>query len=180
METDQLIRLALENGADHAAFAPVSKIPFDPEFRKICESNTCGNYGQCWTCPPFVGTIEELIAKAKTYRVALVYQTISKIEDSFDIEGMLEAGNRHNRIAEQIAAAVIPVAGEDVLHLSAGGCRICEVCSKRENQPCRFPDRALSSLETYGVSVSGLAQLCGLNYINGKNTVTYFGAFFIH
>ena len=30
----------------------------------------------------------------------------------------------------------------------------------------------------YGVNVSALAKLVGLNYINGANTVTYFGAIF--
>jgi len=27
------------------------------------------------------------------------------------------------------------------------------------------------------MNVSTLAKLCGMNYINGKDTVTYFGAF---
>ena len=43
---------------------------------------------------------------------------------------------------------------------------------------CRFPDRAMSSLEAYGVNVSELAVQCGMRYINGENTVTYFGAVF--
>lgn len=42
----------------------------------------------------------------------------------------------------------------------------------------RFPDRAMSSLEAYGVNVSELAVQCGMRYINGENTVTYFGAVF--
>ena len=37
-------------------------------------------------------------------------------------------------------------------------------------------DRACASLEAYGVSVSQLAELSGMRYINGENTVTYFGA----
>ena len=32
--------------------------------------------------------------------------------------------------------------------------------------------------KTYGVAVSELAASCGMNYINGKDTVTYFGALF--
>ena len=179
MEKNKLISLAIEKGADHAGFARVSDLSFNREFRAICEANGCGNYGKCWTCPPFVGEIDELMARLKTYREVLVYQTISQIEDSFDIEGMLEAGNRHNRIAEQIAAAVLPKLNGEVLHLSAGGCRLCPVCAKREDKPCRFPDRALASLEAYGVSVSDLALAAGLKYLNGVNTVTYFGAFFI-
>lgn len=44
-------------------------------------------------------------------------------------------------------------------------------------EPCRFPDRAMASLEAYGVAVSELAEACGMKYINGQSTVTYFGAF---
>ena len=66
--------------------------------------------------------------------------------------------------------------GEDWLHLGAGGCRLCPVCAKRTNEPCRHPQDAMASLETYGVAVSELAASCGMKYINGQNTVTYFGA----
>jgi hypothetical protein len=34
----------------------------------------------------------------------------------------------------------------------------------------------MPSLEAYGVNVSGLASVAGMKYINGQDTVTYFGA----
>lgn len=179
-ERSRLISLASENGADNAALAKVAGLEFNKEFRQICEGNACGLYGNCWMCPPFVGEIEQLIKEVKTYSDVLVYQTISRIEDSFDIEGMTDAGMRHNRIAGQIAQAVMPsFSTKQILHLAAGGCRVCSVCAQKENEPCRFPDRALSSLEAYGISVLNLAQSCGLSYNNGPNTITFFGAFFI-
>ena len=36
----------------------------------------------------------------------------------------------------------------------------------------------MASLEAYGVNVSELASASGMKYINGQNTVTYFGAVF--
>ena len=63
-----------------------------------------------------------------------------------------------------------------VLHLGAGGCGVCEVCAKKTGEPCRFPDKAMPSLEAYGVNVSELARAAGMKYVNGQNTVTYFGA----
>lgn len=42
---------------------------------------------------------------------------------------------------------------------------------------CRFSERAVSSLEAYCMNVSTLAGLCGMKYINGKDTMAYFGAF---
>ena len=108
----------------------------------------------------------------------LVYQTVSRLEDSFDFEGMMEAAHQHSLLSrrmEQLCAGRIP--GQR-LHLGAGGCHVCDTCSKVDNEPCRHPDQAMASLEGYGVNVSELAAASGMKYINGQNTVTYFGAVF--
>ena len=62
------------------------------------------------------------------------------------------------------------------LLLGAGGCRVCQCCAKVNGQACRHPEQALSSLEAYGINVSVLASMAGMKYINGANTVTFFGA----
>ena len=178
MDEQKLIDQALRLGAYKAAVIPVDRIHFDRSFRSLCESNACGNFGMCWMCPPDAGDIDELIAEAKTFSKALVYQTVGKLEDSFDIDGMLEAGEQQNQLAQKISDQFSSLPFEKALHLGAGGCRVCPVCAKRTGEPCRFPDRAMASLETYGVAVSELAESCGMKYINGQNTVTYFGAFF--
>lgn len=161
------------SGAPHAV-VKVGELRFDSSFRALCEANSCGYYGKCWTCPPDAGTIEELMQKAKRYEHALVFQTVSKLEDSFDIEGMHEASLRHNKLVQRVRDA----AKEEYpgcFILGAGACGVCAVCSKRENKPCRFPDKAISSLEACGIDVSQAAKLAGMRYINGENTVTYFG-----
>ena len=158
-----------------AGITKVEDIQFEPEFRKACEANSCGNYGKCWMCPPDAGPIDELIARAKTYRYALVYQTIGQLEDSYDFEGMMEAAHTHSQLSERLRPVFASCGLERTLHLGAGGCHVCSVCAKRTEEPCRHPDLAMASLETYGVNVSQLARLCGMKYINGENTVTYFG-----
>ena len=177
MNEQKLIDLALSLGAYQAAVIPVSRIHFDKSFRSLCESNACGNFGMCWMCPPDVGDIVKLIEEAKTFQSALAYQTVGELADGYDIEGMLEAGNRHNRLAQKISGAFASLPFGKTLHLGAGGCRVCPVCAKRTGGPCRFPDRAMASLEAYGVAVSELAEACGMKYVNGQSTVTYFGAF---
>ena len=177
MDEQALIARLEEMGAKKAALVDVAQIRFDRKFREMCESNVCGNYGACWTCPPDAGDIDDLIQEAKSYDKALVYQTISPLEDSFDVEGMLEAGKRHNDLAQEISQwARTQQPFSKWLHLGAGGCRLCPVCAKRTDEPCRHPEDAMASLETYGVAVSELAATCGMKYINGQNTVTYFGA----
>ena len=163
---------AISLGAYKASVIPVSEIKTDVAFRDMCKANMCGKYGRCYTCPPDVGEIEELIDRLKNYTYILVYQTVFEIEDSFDIEGMQEAAEKHGAL---VSAIMQNVKG-DVLHLGAGGCHLCGKCAKITNEPCRHPDKAISSLEAYGVNVSELAKSSGMKYINGQNTVTYFGA----
>lgn len=173
---DRLTQLALDFGADRASVIAVEDMEIDASFRTLCESNVCGNYGKNWMCPPDAGDIHELMDRLKSYRYALVYQTVSALEDSYDFEGMMEAGARHNRLilAMREQADRLPLSRQ--LHLGAGGCRVCDLCAKRTGEPCRHPGKAVASLETYGVNVSKLAAAAGMKYINGQNTVTYFGA----
>lgn len=178
LDEEKLIEQALSLGAYRAAVIPVERVHFDRSFRSLCESNACGNFGCCWTCPPDAGDIDELIAAAKTFDRVLVYQTVGELEDSYDFEGMMAAGAAHNDLAQRLTDRLAALPFAQTLHLGAGGCRVCPVCAKRTGEPCRHPDRAMASLETYGVAVSELAEACGMKYINGQNTVTYFGGFF--
>lgn len=154
----------------------VDKIVFDTVFRDMCESNGCGNYGRNYTCPPHCGEIDDMIANAKTFDTILVYQTISPLEDSYDYEGMMAAGKKHGVLSDEINDFLLNSGSGNYLHLGAGGCRVCETCGVQTGEPCRHPNKALTSLEATGISVSQLAESCAMKYINGENTVTYFGA----
>ena len=61
----------------------------------------------------------------------------------------------------------------DMLVLSAGGCHRCETCTYPD-APCRFPEKLVPSVSSFGIHVSKLAANARINYINGANTVTYF------
>lgn len=173
---DRLAGIALSLGAYKATVIPVELVETNAAFRDLCASNACGNYGRNWMCPPDAGDIHELMAQLRTYTYVLVYQTVTELEDSYDFEGMMDAGVSHNalmaRLRDRLNGEGLPRA----LHLGAGGCRMCPVCAKRTGEPCRKPDLAVASLETYGINVSKLATAAGMKYINGQDTVTYFGA----
>ena len=177
---EQLRSKVLELGAFRAEMVCPAEIVTDASFRKMCEAKMCGNYGKNYKCPPDIGDIEELMAQIKSYDMALVYQTVGELEDSFDFEGMAEVAAKHDKLSWAVWDYTDEVYGkEGILHLGAGGCTRCPVCGKKTGEPCRFPDRALGSLEGYGINVSKLAAQAGMKYINGQNTVTYFGAVFM-
>lgn len=173
---DELAALARARGAGNAAVIPVKEIVLERKFRDMCAANACGTYGKCWMCPPDIGDIETLMEEVRTYSYALVYQYVGALEDSYDVEGMADAKKFHVRLAQSLRTVFYEKDIEKTLHLGSGGCGVCTVCAKKTGEPCRSPFLAMSSLEAYGINVSRLAESAGMKYINGANTVTYFGA----
>ena len=180
MKNDELFSAlsaaAVRLGAHKANVINVSDIVLECEFRAMCEANLCGVFGKCYMCPPDVGDIDVLMRRVGEFRFVLVYQIVGAIKGNFDFDGMTVAKRRSFTLAQELRA-VFSVRGiKKALHLGVGGCGVCEVCAKLSGEPCRHPELALSSLEAYGVNVSELACAAGMRYINGENTVTYFGA----
>ena len=175
MNEEQLIQIALDCGATKAVVIRQEDIVLSAEFRAMCEANRCGVYGKCYMCPPDVGPIEELMAKVRSYDRGLLYQTITPLEDSYDFEGMTEAKKAFTGLAQRLRDELTPILGEDALHLGAGGCGLCQPCAKVTGEPCRHPDRAMASLESCGMDVYNTCKGTPLKYINGADTVTYFG-----
>lgn len=175
IDFERIALAALESGAAKATVIPQEQVVLSREFYEICRSNACGNFGRCWMCPPDIGPIDGLMERVRSYPFALLYQTIGQLEDSFDIDGMTDAARNHARVSQRVQSAVAPLVADGCFHLSCGGCHLCESCAKVENQPCRFPDKALMPMEGVGVDVYNTVKDTPLKYINGQNTVTYFG-----
>ena len=176
-ETEQNIIGELKDfGVSAAVFFDASDIKFSAEFRDMCRSNYCGSYGKNYKCPPSVGEMDDCIAEVRSYDRALLVQTIRNIEDSYDFEGMRDAGDDHaaNMVKlREYLSENHSFAG--ALYLSAGGCKICPKCGILTDTPCRAPDRAISSVEAYCMNVADMTEAHGLHYINGENTVSFVG-----
>ena len=170
---DKILQAA--NGRIHQwAVVEVKDIEFSEEVVAACRANYCGNYNKSWMCPPHVGTLEELKSRYTAYRYAFVFTTRHEVEDSFDIEGMFAARLVHDEVEDLIR----PCLPENARVLGAGGCNVCKQCAYPE--PCRFPEKAKSSVEACGINVVSLAKTAKINYTNGENTVTYFSVVFLN
>ncbi len=177
-DTNLLIQKAVELGATAAGVIAVKDILFEPEYRKLCESNACGKFGTNWMCPPHVGDIHELIAQAKGYEKGLVFQSVYTLEDSYDFEGMMQAGKEHKKLTITLRDELMELPSfEKYLMLGSGSCGVCKPCEIKNDKPCPYPERAIPSLEAYGIAVSELAALADMKYMNGQDTVTYFAMF---
>lgn len=162
-----------ELGIHQFAFMKTADLIFSDGVRKLCEVNSCGQYGKTWACPPGVGSLTECKEKVLKYENLFVFTTMHPLEDSFDFEGMEDGKAKHNQVCPAIAN-LFREHYEDLLILSAEGCSRCDACTYPD-APCRFPETLFPSIESYGVEVNRLAAKAGVNYINGANTVTYFG-----
>lgn len=180
MDLEALCRQTEALGAHRCGILAVKDIVFIPELVDACRKNVCGNYGRNWMCPPSVGDPRRLMERAGQYSHGLLFQTVSALEDSFDFEGMTAAKTRHNELTESVRDLMSAGNSGELLVLGAGGCGLCERCAKIDDEPCRFPERAHSSMEAYGIYVSATAEQCGMKYINGANTVTYFSLILFH
>jgi len=151
-----------------------AELPFSVEVTKACEQNACGKYGRSWTCPPAVGTAEENREKLLAFSGVFVATHVGRLEDSFDIDGMTAAGRRASEILRELSARLD---GAGIRHrtLGCGACSLCKPCTCPD-EPCRFPEKAIVSVEACGIDVVALSRICGINYHNGANTVTYFFA----
>ena len=172
---ERLVEIALECGAANAVVIPQSQIALSAEFRDICRKNSCGNYGKFYSCPPDIGDIQALMMQVRRYSHGLLYQSVTAVMDSFDFAGMMRAGRVHGQLSQKIHKVVKPLVGEPMMHMTAGGCFLCKTCAKQEGKPCRYPENMLPQLEGCGVDVYNTVKSIDMKYINGKNTVTYFG-----
>ena len=176
METvlSQLVGDAKALNATHASIAEVAEIKFNEDFRKLCEQNSCGSYNKNWMCPPAVGLINDLKERAQGFKQGLLFQTVHPLASSLDWKGMLEGGVNHTIIFRKILECMeTNYHFKEILPLNAGPCTYCAKCAYLAGEPCKFPDKAVSSVEANGIDVMALVKSSGIPYNNGKNTVSF-------
>ena len=169
----EVLKMAEDAGFSHMALADRATWHTMKEVRDMCAADKCNAYGHSWTCPPACGTIEECQARMMEYDWGVLVQTTQMLEDSMDYEGMME-GEKTQKERFSDFLKKLREKDIDVLALSSGGCRICRKCSYPDS-PCRFPEKAHSSMEAYDLLVSQVCKDNNLGYYYGKDTVTYTG-----
>lgn len=157
------------------AWLKTEKITFLQRVRDICRTE-CPRYGTSWACPPGVGTVEECRQRCGQYPDVFVFSTIAEVRDITDMEETLSTRAEHEEITRQVAETFRRYFG-DVIVLSTESCDICKTCTYPERE-CRHPDRMFPCVESYGILVTDLAQMGGMEFMNGANVVTWFSVIF--
>lgn len=168
--TDYWCGKALRTGFDNGAAIDPRSLVSREDVRAMCAENKCGAYGKNWTCPPAIGTTEDCQRKILQYQHGILLQTVGHTTKAVDSKCYRETEQRHLRNFHALAEAMsIPF--PDALFLGSGGCRICKQCAYPE--PCRFPEKAVSSMEGYGLFVTQVCREAGVPYHYGDGTITY-------
>jgi Predicted metal-binding protein (DUF2284). len=166
-----IIEKAQAEGFETAAPLSVDTLCFLPEIREMCKADRCHRYDRCWTCPPACGPLEDCAAKARAYDCGVLLQTVGELEDSFDFEGFKRIEQLHK---QRLLHLVEVLRGEkrDILPMGAGACTVCDDCTCPES-PCRYPEKAIISMEAFGLWVSDVCKKNGVPYNYGENKMAY-------
>lgn len=165
----------IESFAKELGFDTVAS--FDPvilearnDVREMCNSDKCMIYGKNWGCPPYCGTVEECQQKMRAYSHGVLLQTVGHMSKAIDSRCYRETERRHLEHFYTMAD-MVKKKYPHALCLGAGGCRVCKKCAFPE--PCRFPEKTMSSMEGYGLFVTQVCRDVGIPYYYGERTITY-------
>ena len=178
MKYEELAALAEQSGFTAWVPLDVSTLEVKQAVRDMCADNTCGAYEKRWSCPPGCGTIEECGERLRKFTHGILVQTCGDVEDSLDFEAMMDIEADHKAHFEQMYAALREKGGE-LLALGAGCCTQCRECTYPD-APCRFPDKAVASMEAYGLLVLEVCKANGLTYYYGPEKMAYNSCFLLN
>ena len=161
---------AVSLGFTKAVPLDVSTLQPRQDVRDMCAADKCGAYGKNWTCPPHCGTLDECISKMQQYSRGILLQTVGITEKTIDTKAYRRTETQHlaqfHRICDEIRKNY-----PHALCLGSGGCRICSKCAFPES--CRFPEKACSSMEGYGLFVTQVCRDNDCEYYYGEKTIAY-------
>ena len=174
---EEILAIADELNFSHYGILETENLVFLQEVRDMCAANRCNMYDKTWCCPPACGTLEEISQKAKGFSNGIVLQMTGQMEDDFDVETMMDT---EATLKERMMQMIEMLHSKDVefLPMSAGACTLCKECTYPD-APCRDPAGATSPMEALGMLVSEVCSANGVDYYNGKGTITYTACFLL-
>ena len=127
-----------------------------PRFLACCAE--CRGYGRTWACPPYDMDPNDIWAE---YDSILLYAKKVEIRGRDECPALspAELADAYNSILDPVKAELmeelyeLEMSTPKSLALSAGGCDICDECTRQSGLPCRRPDKMRYSVESIGGDV---------------------------
>ena len=147
----------------------------EERIRAFCLENKCGNYGNNYMCPPYVGSLEEIRIRLKKFKRGVLMQYARCLDVRGDREGVRQTKvDFHNKILG-VEEFLRGMGINQVWGMIGGSCGLCDVCRAEVSEPCPYPDKARSSLEAIAVDVLALLDKLGLDSKFHADRITWTG-----
>jgi len=173
---EELSRLALSLGASEAHSLSTAEIKVDDHLAVKCIEPMCENYGQSFSCPPYVGGPDAFRELIKTHNRAIVLRMIVPSQMLLSWE-RLDVGRVLHELVARVESRAKELGYPGSTGFAGGSCKeiFCQdqlYCQRIEQRAlCRHPELARPSMSGYGVDVFRLIESCGwdTNLNEGQN-----------
>lgn len=129
-----------------------------PRFRECCE--VCPNFGKTWSCPPYDFDPLDYWKQYQTFFLYAIKTTTPKelLEKTYELDDLMRIGGAITFTAVKVMDDFLEK--EHQKHpgsqiIGGGKCLLCgeNNCARQNNEPCRFPDQLVYSIESLGGNV---------------------------
>ncbi|MDD4859799.1 MAG: DUF2284 domain-containing protein [Dehalococcoidales bacterium] len=172
---DKGIERALARGISMAQPFDIKLLVPQARVRGYCGDDKCGNYNRNYSCPPFVGTLEEIGERLSKFQNGILLQ--------YAKPAVIEKGNRelektkldfHLKLLE-LEDFLKANGAAQVWGMPGGSCSLCRTCRATESKPCRHPEKVRNSMEAAGIDVLGLLAKLKLDNQFHPDRITWTG-----
>ena len=151
----------------------------EERIRAFCSENKCGNYGNNYMCPPYVGSLEEIRIRLKKFQRGVLLQYAKSLDVRGNREGVRQTKVDFHNMILQIEEFLRETGINLVWGMIGGSCGLCEVCGAKVGEPCLYTDKARTSLEAIAVDVLALLDKLGLDNKFHAGKITWTGCVLI-
>ena len=123
----------------------------------------CPRYDTVWSCPPLAFDVDAYLehftwVNVLCAKIILSNSLIAEADTPEKIKTVgwdillsvkLDMEEKLHRLEKRISES---------LSLSSGGCNLCKVCSRKDGQPCRQPDKMRHSLDAFGFDLTAITK----------------------
>ncbi len=158
------------------SFLKPEELTYSDKAKQLCRQN-CSAYGQFWSCQPAVGKIEKCREHCLLFSDVLVFSTVSDMKEHSGRAFKEEAAKEHEHLTDIIAEHFLDE-GYSIYTLTGGRCMKCAKCTF-PRELCRFPDEMHPCIESHGLVMSDIADICNMDHYMGEELRLNFSLIFI-
>jgi len=140
----------------HEAVIAVNDLDFKIKYKNNCIN--CPEYGKNLSCPPYSPSFKDFVGSRKMAKV-ICFRTPLDYFDHLPKEK--RARMAYDEMSSLLGEILMKERSQGKLVAGAGACKACRDCPiEKEGMICIKPEKQIFSLESLGVNLSSLIEMC--------------------